>query len=250
MNKAPGAIQNWAKKIVEENLAAAKDEGAREKVIYKVGHTQMVVDMGREIMLNIPEFEWNETQVEVICFLHDIGRFPQVLKNSYSDLQTGIDHASLGAKMIAEENFPWEEWGLKGNEIIEAVKWHNQKEYLGENIYAKLIRDADKNALFLDFEVMARVAREEKKLGNKIKPEIWGKLERRETLGHELTKSNSEWAINVATWLWDLNFAYSKKIAAKSGVIEKIIKVFVDNGNSEEEILKMKKYLEEFKLQA
>lgn len=248
MNDIPKEIRDWVEEIIQKNLEAATSEGARAKVEYKKWHIGEVVRIGREIVENTPEIKWNVAQAMAICLLHDIGRFPQVLANSFSDIKTGIDHASLGVKMIAEKSFPWEKWDMKESEIMEAIKWHNQKDYLGDNLYAKFIRDADKNALFLDFEEMEKVAHTEKIVGKEISENVWKTLEEHKTIGNENVTTFAEDIVNKATWLWNLNIKYSRTMSIRSGVIEKIILALKNNGNSEEEIERLRKNLEEFRL--
>jgi hypothetical protein len=250
MNEIPEEIKNWVEEVINSNILKASNEEAKKKVLYKKWHISQVVEMGMNIIENSPEFEWNRAQAMTICLLHDIGRFPQVLSNSYSDIQTGIDHAALGVKMIADKKFPWKNWHIQKNEVIEAIQWHNKKDYPGKNIYAKFIRDADKNALFIDFDSMEKVAHVENKPGKEINENVWKALEERRASDNKEIVTFAEDMINKATWFWNLNLPYSKKIAAKSGMAEKLIKSLEKNGNSKEEIERLKKNLDEFKLLA
>lgn len=247
MNDIPQEIRDWVEEVIKKNLESADSGGARDKVLWKKSHIAKVVMMGEEILNKSPEIRWNKKQALTICLLHDVGRFPQVLNNSYSDIYTGIDHASLGAKMISEKKFPWNEWGIKENDVMEAIQWHNKQDYLGENIYAKFIRDADKNALFIDFESMEEVSHTEKKAGTEISKEVWKALEEKGTVDNKNIVTFAEDIVNKAMWFWNLNLPYSKKIAVKSGMAEKLLIALEKNGNSKEDIERLKKNLEEFK---
>lgn len=247
MSEIPKEIQDWFERIVKENLAVSKG-AARDKVLYKAKHTGLVMMAGKNIVENSPEFEWNKKQAMVICLLHDVGRFPQVLLNSYSDINTGIDHASLGLKMMAEQKFNWKEWDLDGEVIFEAIKWHNQKDYLGDNLYAKFIRDADKNALFGDYQELEDYVFLEKEKNTRIDEKIWEKLEKRESIGNEMVISSAEGIVNYAAWLWNLNLRYSRKLAVESKIIENLLKSLKKNGNGSEDIKRLGKNLEDFRL--
>jgi hypothetical protein len=238
----PEEIVRWANDIVWGNFLSTDKNSAKEKVEHKVSHILQVVETGREIMEN--ENIDNKKQGLVICFLHDIGRFPQVKLDSYSDIKTGIDHGALGAKMVVEMDFDFNGEGLNKSEIVEAIMWHNKKEYKGQNVYAKLIRDADKTALFLILDYMEKMTESEGQMGNNIKEESLIKLENGECIDNASVESKSEKALNVASWLSDLNFEYSKVLANKYKIKENILTMLAKNKNSKIEIERVKKALE------
>jgi len=243
----PAEITEWAEKIIEESFKEAVNEEARGKVRHKIMHSLEVVKMGNKIVDETPENKWNKSLAITICLLHDIGRFSQVRQNSYSDYKTGIDHGTFGAKMVGENKIDYSKFGISGSELVEAVMWHNKKEYLGENKYAKFIRDADKTALFLIFDVAEADSEEERLRGNKIKPIVWERLEKREAVDNRMVESLAEQAINVASWLWDLNLAYSRKLALEVGADKKLINMLKQAGCGTGEIKRLEKNLEEFR---
>jgi len=243
----PEEIVNWAEKIIEESFKEAINEEARGKVRHKIMHTLEVVKMGNKIIDKTPENKWNKVLAITVCLLHDIGRFPQVRQNSYSDYKTGIDHGTLGAKMVGENGIDYSKYGINGAEMVEAIMWHNKKEYLGKNKYAKFIRDADKAALFLIFDVAEADSEEERLRGSKIKSIVWERLEKREAVDNRIVESLAEQTINVTGWLWDLNLAYSKKLALEVGADKKLINMLKQAGCNEKEIKRLENNLEEFR---
>ena len=106
----PKEVVEWLNKIVAENIRDADNKWGKWKVKYKARHTLKVVRWGNKILKNIKETERNKRQAIIICFLHDVGRFPQVKQNSYSDIDTGIDHAALGARMAGENGIDYSEY--------------------------------------------------------------------------------------------------------------------------------------------
>lgn len=243
----PEEIAEWLEKIVAENFSGAENKWGRWKVKYKAQHTLKVVKWGNILIKNFKEVGWNKKQAIIICFLHDTGRFPQVKQNSYSDIDTGIDHASLGAKMISGLSFDWKNIGCNKAEIIEAIMWHSRKEYPGENPYAKFIRDADKMACFEDWKEMEKDIEDRKIEGTGINPLVWMRLEAKEPIDNNLVATRAEWVLNIASWLWNINYKAARKEAVKMGMDKTLLDEFKRNGNSTEEIKRLERNLEEFK---
>jgi len=243
----PEEMVKWLSKIVMENFESADNEWGRWKVGYKAKHTLKVVRWGNRLIEEINEVNWNKRQVIIICFLHDTGRFPQVKQNSYSDTDTGIDHAALGARMAGENGIDYSKYGVNGAEIVEAIMWHSREKYLGKNPYAKFIRDADKLACFEDWVEMERDADDRKLIGTRINPLIWNQLENREPIGNELVTTKAEWVINIASWLWNINYKATRKEAVKMGIDKILLETFIKNENPKEDIERLWKNLEEFR---
>jgi hypothetical protein len=243
----PEEIARWLDEIVVENFKDAGNKWGRWKVKYKAQHTLKVMRWGNKILKNLKETEWNKKQAIIICFLHDTGRFPQVKQNSYSDIDTGIDHASLGAKMISELSFDWKNNECNKAEIIEAIMWHSRKDYLGENPYAKFVRDADKLACFEDWMEMEKDADDRKLIGVEINPLVWELLENKEPIGNELVTTKAEWVLNIASWLWNINYEATKKETVKMEIDKILLEEFRKNKNPKEEVERLQKNLEEFR---
>ena len=214
---------------------------------YKADHTLKVVGWGEKIIKKIGEIDWNKRQAIIICFLHDAGRFPQVKQNSYSDIDTGIDHASLGAMMTAKLVFNWKKAGCNKAEIIEAIMWHSRKEYLGKNQYAKFIRDADKLACFEDWVEMEKDADGRKLIGVGVNPLVWAKLEAKKPIDNNLVTTKAEWVLNIASWLWNINFSATRKEVIKMGINKTLLDTFIKNKNPEKDVERLRRNLKEFK---
>lgn len=217
----PTAILEWAESIIVENFKKAEGEGSKDKIVFKIGHIKKVVGAGLEIMKNSTVYNWNLSQGMIVCFLHDIGRFPQALQNTFSDELSNMDHGKVGVEMFIRKNF---ELSCNRDEIKEAIEWHNKKDYLGNNIYAKLARDADKISLFRDFERLDFDSDEEGRVGREINLEVMSEFNKKSSVSKKNVKSKADWLIFVAVWLRDLNFEMSRKIAVE----EKFLKLIED----------------------
>jgi len=139
---------DWALEIMKKNFVLAKNDMQKEMILRKILHTKEVVEAGVDIIEETGEVDWDQYQAGTVCFLHDVGRFPQALTGSYSDEKSGVDHAKLGAEMIRKFEFPeTKEMGVDLEVVADAVEWHSKRYYTGSSDYSKLCRDADKLGL-------------------------------------------------------------------------------------------------------
>jgi len=132
----PDEIIDLFEELVKGAREKSKEEMSLKMIQWKVDHTWRVVETGREILEGEKNGDWDIGRTMSAFLLHDVGRFEQALLGSYSDKQTGVNHAFLGAEML-------EKAGYKDKEIIEAVHDHSLADYDGPNIYTKLVKDAD-----------------------------------------------------------------------------------------------------------
>ena len=146
--KLPEVMWSWFVEVVLATYGKAESDLVRRMILIKIIHTREVVMAGFEITMAEKEFTWNEYQVGAVCLLHDIARFDQALLGSFSDEETKFDHALIGSEMIEKHNFVGADlMGVDMGVVVEAVKQHSAYRYEGNDIYAKLTRDADKLAL-------------------------------------------------------------------------------------------------------
>ncbi|EKD53428.1 MAG: metal-dependent phosphoesterase [uncultured bacterium] len=146
--RIPEEVYEWFLEVVFEVYEKAESDLIRRMIMVKIIHTREVVRAGVDITRGEKNFKWNDFQVRTVCILHDIGRFEQALLGSYSDVKTNFDHALAGAEMIKKRDFgEFTVLGIDKNSVVESVRYHSAYSYPGEDMYAKLIRDADKLAL-------------------------------------------------------------------------------------------------------
>ena len=122
-----------------------------EKIKLKYNHSYRVMNLSEKYAKILGFNEEDITIAKVIGLLHDIGRFEQLkIYDTFSDLKS-IDHASLGVKLLFENNLIKNFYDKEEDyEIIKfAIENHNKKEIQvidDERAmkHAKLIRDTDK----------------------------------------------------------------------------------------------------------
>ncbi|HRT40231.1 MAG TPA: HD domain-containing protein [Candidatus Woesebacteria bacterium] len=209
-SSVPAPIIHWFETVTKDNWLKTNNKERRAKIEYKINHTYKTVEAGWEIMAKESSVDWDKSLGTIICLLHDIGRFPQARQsNTFIDAQSGIDHATLGAEMFLKQNFdiPHKE------EIVEAIFWHSRKEYPGRSNYVRLVKDADKTALFRDFDFMEKNDVPAFHLsGNQLSPKRLASFLNGEFLPDRSFNSLADWYLFNAGWFWDLNFATTKQI--------------------------------------
>lgn len=125
------------------------------RIKLKIEHIKRVAEIS---VLLAKDLKLNEEQTilaETIGFFHDIGRFKQVkMYDTFSD-KDSVNHAELGVKILFDENliekFDIEE---KYRKIIKKAILNHNKDRIEsgltdeENLFCKIIRDADKLDIF------------------------------------------------------------------------------------------------------
>ena len=158
----------------------------------------------------------------LVCFLHDVGRFSQALRGENSDSFTGIDHGDVGSGLILERF--GEEWDkVKLKTVTEAVEWHNKREYFGDDVYVKLVRDADKIANILHIEELLE---DYMYLDGPVTPGAWKSFVAGEIILHEDMITRLDFYLTCLAWESDLNFETTKKLFVaddvKGSMLEKV----------------------------
>ena len=84
------SVLEWGKQVMMTNYVEAKDKKIKQLMLWKVIHTREVVEAGKDIFGDLGE----KRLVEIVCFLHDIGRFKQAHLGGYADEVVMFDHAT------------------------------------------------------------------------------------------------------------------------------------------------------------
>ena len=144
------------------NLKNAKQEFIRytekydlnnEHIKGKQEHSIRVMNISRQIAESLKLTPEEIEVATLIGLLHDIARFEQYKKyGTFKDLES-IDHGDFGAEILEKDIRKYIENNKYDEIIIKAVKNHNKfkiEEGLTyeEELFAKIIRDADKLDLF------------------------------------------------------------------------------------------------------
>lgn len=214
----PEEVKDWFLKVVFCAYGKAENDLVKRMILVKIIHTLEVVRAGMEISTAENEVCWNKNQVAIVCLLHDVGRFDQALLGSYSDEETGFDHALEGAKMVRDSYFgDFERLGIDKNSVFESVKYHSAFSYSGDDIYAKLTRDADKLAILRALpEIMAARIGEFAEGG--VSEEALRSYKGKEVVRNQDMKTKTDYLLVCLSWENDFNFAKTKKCFIDEGI--------------------------------
>ena len=211
-------IEN-AYRIFDEYVSHYDPEQPRIKL--KTEHIKRVAKNSKKIAEDLGLSKKQIELAELIGIFHDLGRFEQVrLTDTFSDKDSGINHAELSAKVLFEDGEIRkyiEE--TKYDEIIKkAVLNHNKAKIDAglteeELLFAKIIRDADKldiffTTVYFEFEPLFWYHGFDQK---EINPLIVKQFEKHELIHYDMIKNNADQIPIFYAYIYDLNFDSSLK---------------------------------------
>jgi len=97
----------WFWMVIDEYKKRAGCGSSLRMIERKVVHVKRVVKWGKRIMKGGGK-GWDTRLGEVVCLLHDVGRFPQSLYGTFNDGKS-INHAKVGRKMFMDSELN-DEW--------------------------------------------------------------------------------------------------------------------------------------------
>lgn len=172
---------------------------------------------------------------EAIAMLHDVGRFEQYRKYGTFRDADSVDHAELGARIVAENNVLS---GLSPDEnriITVAVHHHNAfaipDSLSGDaKLFLKLVRDADKLDIwrvFIEFfeqppEARASAAGLGLPDDPECSPNVLEQIECGTMVRLSTVKTLNDFKLMQLSWIYDLNFAGSIALVSERGCIDQL----------------------------
>ena len=164
----------------------------------------------------------------LIGLLHDIARFEQYTKyHTFKDAES-IDHGDLGAEILKKDIKKYIETDEYDELIQLAVKNHNKykiQEGLTQKqeMFAKIIRDADKLDILYESTCMFWKGRENLVEESKITKEIIEEFKRNEKVDIRYRKTPVDEIVSVVAFIFDINYGTSFEILKRENYINKII---------------------------
>ena len=199
-----------------------------KEIMKKYHHSLRVMEIANKIAtsLNLSE---EEIELSTICGLfHDIARFYQWTKyHTFKDAES-IDHGDLGAEILKKDIKKYIETDEYDELIQLAVKNHNKykiQEGLTQKqeMFAKIIRDADKLDILYESTCMFWKGRENLVEESKITPEIIEEFKRNEPVDIRYRKTPVDEIVSVVAFIFDINYGTSFEILKRENYINKII---------------------------
>jgi len=217
-----------------QSFYSSNDEDQRN-ILLKQEHTTRVCENIVQIARGLSLDSERVALAEAIALYHDIGRFRQYQKFKTFKDSVSINHASLGARVLIENNvlqtLPQHEQEI----ILRSVTLHNVYSLPGgldQNMlfFLKLVRDADKiDILRVAIEYYGQPERNRASavgLGLPdvpgYSPEILTALKNKQLVRMTTMKTLNDFKLLQLTWIYDLNFTSSLRILESRQYIEGI----------------------------
>lgn len=212
-----------------------------EHIKGKQQHSLRVMEISKEIAESL-ELSQEEIQLAtLIGLLHDIARFEQYTRyNTFRDIQS-IDHGDLGAEILKKEIRNYIEKNEYDEVIIKSVKNHNKFKIeqgltTQEELFAKIVRDADKIDILFESVEMFWKGKEGKVESSIISEEALQQIKCFSQTKRKIGESPIDNVLRVIAFIFDINFKSSFKILKEKNYINKIL----DRYNLKDEYTKQK----------
>ena len=227
-------LKAWFKEYVKGFYC--NDAYINANIKLKEVHTLKVCEIMCALAEDIGLGEKEAILAEAIALLHDIGRFEQFVKyKTYHDGRS-VDHSAVGLDVLKTKNILD---GLEEDDkriIFTAIKCHGIKELPASldkdvELYAKLIRDADKIDIYRVVIENYRAYLADPKtflLEVELPDKEWYSQEVVESvingrrLPYSKLKTLNDMKLLQLGWVFDMNFAATFKILKKRRCIEEL----------------------------
>ncbi len=194
-------------------------------------HTERVVD---EILLLGSSLGMNTTQLaflEIIAWLHDIGRFEQYHRyGTFADAESE-NHASIALRVIEQEDLLKACTQEQAAIIYRAILNHNlprvpANEMPAADFYSRVLRDADKLDIWrvaIEVNIFHRIKTEKFPETYDVPDNLFAYFEKGITIPLAEVKSFYDSILFRLSWVYDLNFSYTLSEFRKRHLGEKFI---------------------------
>ncbi|MDX9715469.1 MAG: HD domain-containing protein [Dissulfurispiraceae bacterium] len=248
-------IKKWFSYYCRSHYSSIEDD--QKNIALKELHSYNVcrnaIRIGKEIGLN----EQAMLLVEVTGLLHDVGRFEQYAEYKTFRDSSSVNHGMLGAQEITKKRVLQ---GLVPEErdlVLDVVKYHNAfvvPDLKDERkmLFLKIVRDADKLDIWRVFKEYYQNPEDTASAVNLglpdsdnysqdiiscIKEKRIGKLSDAKTL--------TDFKLLQLSWVYDLNFSISTRIAIEQGYVDIIEQQLPETDEIKNALAVLNSYLKE-----
>lgn len=219
------------------NLEKAKQEFIKytqnynlqeERIKAKQTHSLRVMEISKQIAKGMGLSNEEIELATLIGLLHDIARFEQYTQyGTYKDLAS-FDHGDFGAEILHKDLRKYIETNEYDEIIIKAVKNHNKfkiEEGLieKEELFSKIIRDADKIDIFYQGVVRYWKGKEQEVENSIISQDVVQPIKNFSQIKRKLEETAIDNVMSVIAFIFDLNFKSSFQILKEEDYINKIL---------------------------
>ena len=199
-----------------------------EHIRRKQEHSLRVMEISKQIAEGLNLLEEDIEIATLIGLLHDIARFDQYTQyKTFKDLKS-FDHGDFGAEILRKDIARYIEYRDFDEIIIKAVENHNKfkiEEGLTpkQELFAKIVRDADKIDILYESVVMFWKDREQEVENSQISEEVIRQIKAYSPTMRKVEASPIDNIMRVIAFIFDLNFKESFQIIKREDYINRIL---------------------------
>lgn len=197
-------------------------------IIRKQLHSIRVMELSEKIAKRLNLSKEKIEIATLIGLLHDIARFEQYKQyHTFKDAES-IDHGDLGVEILNKDLHKYIDTDKYDKIIKLAVKNHNKykiEEGLTQEqeLFAKIIRDADKIDIFYEGVVMFWKGNENTVEESTISPEVFKQIQNNIQVKRGTRQTPVDNVISVLAFIFDINFKTSFEILKQEDYINKML---------------------------
>lgn len=201
----------------------------------KISHILRVMEWSRKIAENLNLSQEDIELATLIGLLHDLARFEQRrLYDTFSDSKS-VDHGDLAVTILEENEYirKYVEDNQYDDIIKTAVRNHNKfkiEEGLDERtlLHSQIVRDADKlDIMYEGVHMFYNTPNDIEQIENlPIAPEYYEQFMQSKQIFRKKDPTVLDGMICLISFIFDLNFDYSKKEILKENYINDILNRF------------------------
>lgn len=228
-----------------------------ENISRKIFHTYRVSDNCIKIAKSL---KLNEEQIEIAEFIgmfHDIARFEQYCQyNTFNDLES-FDHGEYAIKILDKNKFilNFTKDFKKESLIKKAIRNHNkysieQNLKKEEEMYSKIIRDADKIDILYETENIFFKDKKEEVENGKISEYIMNSIKERKSIKINSNLCQLEKLLVYVAFIFDFNYNYSFELLNEQvSILQMLEKYKFKNPKTEQYMKKIKEIIKKYIIQ-
>lgn len=228
-------LKQWFTGFVAEFYVDG-DDYLNQNLKLKECHTHRVCNEMRQLTAALRLDEDDCRLAEAIGLLHDVGRFPQLQKyRTYKDTESE-NHCLLGVKVLEETGVLEKLDSVERAVILKAIEFHGAKELpkldVQTELFAKLIRDADKIDIFELLVENYRILADEPENfpwevefpdTDECNPEIIDAIVNRQLISYTKIKTINDAKLLQLGWVYDIYFDFSLRQIHDRGYLQSLI---------------------------
>lgn len=230
-------LYQWLEKYIHTYYTT--DKFIMERILLKEVHSKRVAASIVELAKQENLSERQQMLSEVIGLLHDLARFQQVTKyRTFVDAES-FDHGAVGAELLTETGVLRNLSAAEQEIVAFAVRIHNKMlippTTPDNELFAKLIRDADKLDIF---RILPPVEAE-----HNYAPKLIEQLKTGGTVSYTDAKSLADKRLIRLSWFYDINFDWTLRLLVAEGHLDKQLATLPDNQDTRIIKATVKKYI-------